>query len=76
MLNVLDRLPERGGPLPQTDEQTYEELVTRLRTYWARAIERYDDPRREPGAAEECARSLHGQPGRLPATPAVPKAAR
>jgi hypothetical protein len=77
-LSVLtpDRLPVTGGPLPESDERAYEELVTRLRKYWVRADGRCVDLRRELGAAEEFARSPHGQPARLFDAPATSKAVR
>jgi len=74
---LLDQLPDTGGPLPESDEQAYEELVTRLRKYWVQADERCEDLRRELGAAEEFARSLHGHLAQLLDTPvAVSKAVR
>jgi DNA-binding transcriptional MerR regulator len=77
LLDVLEQLPDAGGPLPETDEQAYEELVTRLRTYWVQADERCEDLRRELGAAEEFARSLHGHLTRLIDAPvAASKAVR
>jgi DNA-binding transcriptional MerR regulator len=77
LLDVLEQLPDTGGPLPEADEQTYEELVTRLRKYWVQADERCEDLRREWGAAEEFARSLHGHLARLLDAPvAASKAVR
>ncbi|MEV8312165.1 MerR family transcriptional regulator [Streptomyces flavidovirens] len=76
LLHVLDQLPERGGPLPETDEQAYEELVTRLRRYWVQANERCEDLRRELGAAEDFARSLHGHLAHLLEAPVGSKAVR
>jgi DNA helicase IV len=65
------------GALPESDEQAYEELVARLRKYWVRADERCEDLRRELGAAEEFARSLHGHLAHLlDASVAVSKAVR
>ncbi|MBT2430541.1 MerR family transcriptional regulator [Streptomyces sp. ISL-112] len=61
LLDVLDRLPGRGGPLPENDEQAYEELVAKLRKYWVRADARCEDLRRELETAEAFARSLHEQ---------------
>lgn len=58
LLDLLDRLPEPAGPLPENDEHAYRELVARLRKYWMQADQRCDDLRRELGAAEEFARSL------------------
>ncbi|MEU6754904.1 MerR family transcriptional regulator [Streptomyces sp. NPDC046685] len=71
LLEVLERLPEPGDPLPDDDEQAYEELVARLRKYWVEADARCEDLRRELGAAEEFARSLHGQLARLMDAPAA-----
>ncbi|UQA91942.1 MerR family transcriptional regulator [Streptomyces halobius] len=77
LLDVLEQLPDAGGPLPETDEQAYEELVTRLRKYWVQADARCEDLRRELGAAEEFARSLHGHLAQLLDAPVVvSKAAR
>jgi DNA-binding transcriptional MerR regulator len=77
LLDLLDQLPDTGGPLPESDGQAYEELVTRLRKYWVRADERCEDLRRELGAAEEFARSLHGHLAHLLDAPvAVSKAVR
>ncbi|OKJ23872.1 MerR family transcriptional regulator [Streptomyces sp. CB00316] len=61
LLDVLDRLPGRGGPLPENDEQACEELVAKLRKYWVRADARCEDLRRELETAEAFARSLHEQ---------------
>lgn len=77
LLDLLERLPDTGGPLPESDEQAHEELVTRLRKYWEQADARCEDLRRELGAAEEFARSLHGHLARLlDATAALPETAR
>lgn len=77
LLDVLDQLPDTGGPLPGTDDQAYEELVAKLRKYWVRVDARCEDLRRELGAAEEFARSLHGHLAQLLDAPvAVSKAAR
>lgn len=37
VLDVLEQLPDDGGPLPETDEQAHGELATRLRSYWVEA---------------------------------------
>ncbi|MBC9728254.1 MerR family transcriptional regulator [Streptomyces sp. TRM68367] len=65
VLELLEQLPDDGGPLPETDEQAHEELVARLRTYWVRADARCEDLRRQLGQAEDFARSLHGHLARL-----------
>ncbi|MGA5442353.1 MerR family transcriptional regulator [Streptomyces griseoincarnatus] len=65
LLDVLERLPDTGGPLPETDEEAHEELVARLRKYWVQADGRCEDLRRELSAAEEFARSLHGHLSQL-----------
>ncbi|MFE9697330.1 MerR family transcriptional regulator [Streptomyces sp. NPDC006270] len=77
LLDVLDGFFGPGGPPPENDEQSYEELVAKLRKYWARADARCEDLRREPGTAEAFARPLHEQPAHLPESPAAgPGAAR
>lgn len=65
LLDVLERLPEAGGPLPETDEEAHEEWVATLRKYWMEADVRCDDLRREPASAEKFARSPHGPPAQL-----------
>ncbi|MCC9738469.1 MerR family transcriptional regulator [Streptomyces sp. MNU89] len=65
LLNVLERLPDTGGPLPATEEQAHEELVATLRKYWERADARCEDLRGELRAAEDFAGSLHGHLSRL-----------
>jgi hypothetical protein len=66
----------RGAP-PGADEQAYEEWVAKLRKYWVRVDARCEDLRREPGAAQEFARSPHGQLAQpLDAPVAASKAAR
>ncbi|MER7697684.1 MULTISPECIES: MerR family transcriptional regulator [unclassified Streptomyces] len=76
-LDVLDPLPGAGGPPPENDEQSYEELVAKLRKYWVRADARCEDLRREPGTVEAFARPLPEQPAHLADAPAAgPGAAR
>lgn len=65
LLDVLEQLPDDGGPLPENDERAHEELVERLRTYWVKADARCEDLRRQLGQAEDFARSLHGHLARL-----------
>ncbi len=65
LLDVLGRLPDGGGPLPENDGQAHEELVARLRTYWVNADARCEDLRRQLAEAEDFARSLHGHLVRL-----------
>lgn len=72
LLEVLEQLPDTGGPLPETDEEAREELVERLRKYWVEADARCEDLRRELGRAEEFARSLHGHLTRLLDVDAAP----
>ncbi|ELS54950.1 MerR family transcriptional regulator [Streptomyces viridochromogenes] len=65
LLDVLEQLPDGGGPLPESAEDTREELVERLRTYWVKADARCEDLRRQLGQAEEFAHALHGRLARL-----------
>ncbi|MEU2915672.1 MerR family transcriptional regulator [Streptomyces massasporeus] len=65
LLDVLEQLPDDGRPLPESAEETHEELVERLRTYWVKADARCEDLRRQLGHAEDFARSLHGHLARL-----------
>ncbi|WP_240980697.1 MULTISPECIES: MerR family transcriptional regulator [Streptomyces] len=65
LLDVLEQLPDDGGPLPENDERAHGELVERLRTYWVKADARCEDLRRQLGQAEDFARSLHGHLARL-----------
>ncbi|MEU7317212.1 MerR family transcriptional regulator [Streptomyces sp. NPDC007083] len=65
LLDVLEQLPDTGEPLPENDEQAYEELVAKLRKFWVEADARCEDLRRELAAAEDFARSLHGQLAQL-----------
>lgn len=67
LLDVLDRMPEPGGREPVTDEGAHAELVARLRRFWQETDARCEDLRRELAAAEDFARSLHGQLTRLAA---------
>lgn len=70
--DVLERLPDGGGPLPEGDERAREELVARLRTYWVEADGRCEESRGELARAEEFAWSLQRQLARLvDAAPAV-----
>ncbi len=65
VLDLLERLPADGSPLPESDSEAHEKLVTQLRKYWVEADARCDDLRREPGQAEEFARSLHDHLARV-----------
>ncbi|MFP8905005.1 MerR family transcriptional regulator [Streptomyces atacamensis] len=65
LLELLARLPDGGGPLPEDDEEAHEELVARLRRYWVEADARCEDLRRELAQAENFARSLHGHLARM-----------
>ncbi|WP_165985211.1 MerR family transcriptional regulator [Streptomyces sp. YIM 98790] len=62
LLAVLDGLPpEQHGveTAAPAAEQTREELVDMLRSYWVAADARCEELRRELAAAEQVARSLH-----------------
>ncbi|WP_151484092.1 MerR family transcriptional regulator [Streptomyces albicerus] len=65
LLDVLERLPDAGGPLPESDEEAHEELVAMLRKYRVEADARCVDLRRELASAEEFAHSLHGHLAKL-----------
>ncbi|GHE66846.1 MerR family transcriptional regulator [Streptomyces anthocyanicus] len=65
VLDVLEQLPDGGRPLPETDEQVHDELVTRLRSYWVEADARCEHLRRQLASAEDFAQSLHGYLARL-----------
>lgn len=65
LLDVLEKLPVTGGPVPESNEEAHEELVATLRKYWVQADGRCEDLRRELSSAEAFARSLHGHLSRL-----------
>ncbi|MEV6958662.1 MerR family transcriptional regulator [Streptomyces sp. NPDC051207] len=65
LLELLEKLPEGGGPLPENDGRAHEELVAQLRKYWVEADARCEDLRRQLGQAEEFAHSLHGHLARV-----------
>ncbi|MGY0065677.1 MerR family transcriptional regulator [Streptomyces sp. QTS137] len=65
LLELLEKLPEDGGPLPEDDGQAHAKLVARLRAYWVEADARCEDLRRQLGRAEEFAHSLHGHLARV-----------